>query len=354
MFNGSQKFLVTPDSGYFIANLYVDTGFVGPKNSYTFEEVKENHTINATFSQSPNPAPTLHSLEPGSAHRGETVTVLFEGTNFTIGATTVTLGTGFTLNKLVYFSPESLSANITVAANAAVGGHYFFVTNGAPGGGTDSLLFTVSNNVPSEFEPVKPADGDTIQLTTIPGPINFTWHPSADLDAADTLQYSIRVQGQGLDTTVSGLRDTSVILGIMPNLQVATKYTWSVSVTDGFNTVGPFVVSFRTSDVVLAVDDRGRRIPTEYALHQNYPNPFNQTTVIQLDLPRQSVVTLKVYNLLGQEVAALIDGTSMSAGVHDLTFNASSVPSGVYLYRVTAEGSNGKMFVSVKKLMLLK
>jgi len=143
-------------------------------------------------------------------------------------------------------------------------------------------------------------------------------------------------------------------MDIMQDLQVATKYTWSVSVTDGFNTAVSSTVSFRSSDEVLAVDEYGRRIPTEYALHQNYPNPFNPTTVIQLDLPRQSVVTLKVYNLLGQEVATLIDGSSMSAGVKDLTFNAASIPSGVYLYRVTADGTNGRTFVSVKKLILLK
>jgi hypothetical protein len=76
--------------------------------------------------------------------------------------------------------------------------------------------------------------------------------------------------------------------------------------------------------------------PREFSLKQNYPNPFNPTTTIQFDLPARSLVTLKVYNILGQEVATLLDHELMEDGTQETEFDASRVPSGVYFYRIVA------------------
>ena len=76
-------------------------------------------------------------------------------------------------------------------------------------------------------------------------------------------------------------------------------------------------------------------MPTEYALEQNAPNPFSTTTEIQFALPEEAHVRLIVYDLLGREVARLVDAT-MSAGYQQVTWDASNVPSGVYLYRFEA------------------
>ncbi|MEN3038881.1 MAG: T9SS type A sorting domain-containing protein, partial [Candidatus Kryptonium sp.] len=89
-------------------------------------------------------------------------------------------------------------------------------------------------------------------------------------------------------------------------------------------------------------------VPTDYALHQNYPNPFNPTTTITYDIPIRTKVKLVVYNILGQEVAVLVDG-EQEAGRYSVKFDAMSLPSGVYFYRLEA----GK-FVEVKKMMLVK
>ncbi|MGA2625011.1 MAG: SdrD B-like domain-containing protein [Bacteroidota bacterium] len=99
--------------------------------------------------------------------------------------------------------------------------------------------------------------------------------------------------------------------------------------------------------------------PANYTLLQNYPNPFNPTTSIPFDLPQQSVVTLKIYNVLGQEVATLIDHQVMDADRQEVTFDASAMPSGVYFYRILAngvsdDGSAVKNFTQVKKMLLLK
>ncbi|HEY3296056.1 MAG TPA: T9SS type A sorting domain-containing protein, partial [bacterium] len=87
---------------------------------------------------------------------------------------------------------------------------------------------------------------------------------------------------------------------------------------------------------------------TEYALHQNYPNPFNPTTSIALDLVDNGFVSLKVYNLMGQEVASLVNG-NLSSGRHIVSFDAASLSSGVYLYRLNVNG-----FVAEKKMLLMK
>ncbi len=88
--------------------------------------------------------------------------------------------------------------------------------------------------------------------------------------------------------------------------------------------------------------------PTVYRLNQNYPNPFNPTTTIQYAIPKSEHVTLKVYDELGREVTTLVN-ENKSAAKYKISFNASSLPSGIYFYKITA-GS----FSEVKKLILLR
>lgn len=88
--------------------------------------------------------------------------------------------------------------------------------------------------------------------------------------------------------------------------------------------------------------------PIEYSLNQNYPNPFNPTTTISYSIPEKSFVTVRVYNMLGNEVASLVNA-QIEAGQHNVKFDASGLGSGVYFYTLKA-GS----FSATKKLMLLK
>ncbi|WP_290660908.1 T9SS type A sorting domain-containing protein [Ignavibacterium sp.] len=95
-------------------------------------------------------------------------------------------------------------------------------------------------------------------------------------------------------------------------------------------------------------------LPLEFQLEQNYPNPFNPVTTIRYSLPEESKVSLKVFNLLGQEVSELVNDTK-SAGRHEVKFDASGLASGVYLYKINAVGkTNAKEFTVTKKLILLK
>ena len=97
----------------------------------------------------------------------------------------------------------------------------------------------------------------------------------------------------------------------------------------------------------------GSTLPVEFALEQNYPNPFNPTTNIIYSVPVKSNVTLDVYNLIGQKVVTLFEG-EVEAGKHSSQFNASSMSSGIYLFKLTAVGENGTQFSSSKKMTLLK
>jgi hypothetical protein len=89
--------------------------------------------------------------------------------------------------------------------------------------------------------------------------------------------------------------------------------------------------------------------PTAFALHPNYPNPFNPSTQISFDLAAASTVSLNVYNTLGQQVTTLVNHEAMNAGRYSMTFDASHLPSGVYLYRLTA-GS----FTETRQMLLVK
>jgi hypothetical protein len=95
------------------------------------------------------------------------------------------------------------------------------------------------------------------------------------------------------------------------------------------------------------------QLPKEYQLSQNYPNPFNPATKIKYALPYGSNVTLKVYDILGREVISLVNEFK-DAGSYIVEFNGKNYASGVYFYRIEAEGQNGRKYVERKKMVLVK
>ena len=105
------------------------------------------------------------------------------------------------------------------------------------------------------------------------------------------------------------------------------------------------VVGFST---VTSAEENSTIVPVEYGLEQNYPNPFNPTTNINFSIPEQQLVQLKVYNVIGQEVATLVNDV-MNQGNYSIAFDAASLSSGVYFYKL--ETGN---FTEVKKMTLAK
>ena len=102
-------------------------------------------------------------------------------------------------------------------------------------------------------------------------------------------------------------------------------------------------------DTVVSVNDYTRGVtPKDFILSQNYPNPFNPTTKIKYSLHKDGFAVLKVYNIYGEEVVELFDGFR-DAGVYEASFDASNLASGVYFYRLTANG-----YSVAKKMVLMK
>ena len=156
-----------------------------------------------------------------------------------------------------------------------------------------------------------------------------------------------------LSFTVS-VNPTDILLGFDPNTYSITlnspsyvgfgEIRLTVEDSDGgaLEVVLVIEVEMATSNALMA------DIPTNFELQQNYPNPFNPSSNIRFGLPESGEVRLDVYNMLGQRVATLVN-QKMQAGWHSVTFDASGLSSGTYIYRITSGD-----FVQTKKMMLIK
>jgi len=129
--------------------------------------------------------------------------------------------------------------------------------------------------------------------------------------------------------------------------------TLGISATD---VIWDFLKLQSRNRVTSIDEDDVHSSPKNFILQQNYPNPFNPSTTIEFALPQSAFVTLKVYNLLGEEVATLV-AEKRAAGVHRFNWDAKGLASGVYLYRLEAGDPStisGQGFVQVKKLILMR
>ena len=112
--------------------------------------------------------------------------------------------------------------------------------------------------------------------------------------------------------------------------------------------------SSEVSILVTSINDEFQ-IPQQYSLLQNYPNPFNPATVIKFGLAKESSVTVRIFNLLGENIATLVNNEVKSAGSYNLNFNAQNLASGIYFYEISANAIDGsENFNSIKKMLLLK
>ena len=132
-------------------------------------------------------------------------------------------------------------------------------------------------------------------------------------------------------------------------------YFWRVRGTN--ETGGGQWTSYEFFETEIVTSTEGQAgVPAEFTLSQNYPNPFNPSTNISYGLPQTAHIEVKIYDMAGREVAQIVDG-SQSAGYHTIQFDASSLASGVYIYRLTAtsaEAAQNMMFSLTRKMTLIK
>ena len=93
--------------------------------------------------------------------------------------------------------------------------------------------------------------------------------------------------------------------------------------------------------------------PTIFEVQQNYPNPFNPSTTIKYSIPQDAFVSIKIFNVLSEQVSELIN-KEVKTGIHEVTFNAANLSSGFYFYIVEAKGVDGTKYFDSKKMILLK
>ncbi|MCE1189458.1 MAG: carboxypeptidase regulatory-like domain-containing protein [Ignavibacteria bacterium] len=167
--------------------------------------------------------------------------------------------------------------------------------------------------------------------------------------------YAISSSGEVYATAMTNSNGQYVLSGLVPDQYavISDKESYSqstvqVTAVDYAASQSP-VLNFSISpDGTNAVINTGVGTVSNYTLSQNYPNPFNPTTVISYQIPSDAKVVLKVYNILGKEVATLVNG-NQAAGKYNVTFNGSNLASGVYLYKLEAGN-----FSATKKLVLMK
>ena len=114
------------------------------------------------------------------------------------------------------------------------------------------------------------------------------------------------------------------------------------------STVEEYDPALDTTNIVSVKDGSNSEIPATFKLEQNYPNPFNPTTKIGFRIANFGFISLRIFDLLGREVATLVN-EEKPAGEYKVQFNASNLSSGVYFYQLKAEE-----FVETKKLVLMK
>ena len=165
------------------------------------------------------------------------------------------------------------------------------------------------------------------------------------------LAYIYRISTNTLNSQRWTYPDSSLYLPPwpLPESFAYTNTTLQHAATDGF-AVGDlnWFPSQKTSWLATGVEKVNNVIPTEFTLTQNYPNPFNPTTNIEFSLPKAAKVSLVVYNLLGQQVATLVNGT-LGAGSYTTQFDGAKLASGTYIYRLSADG-----FTKTSKMLLVK
>ena len=136
---------------------------------------------------------------------------------------------------------------------------------------------------------------------------------------------------------------------VQPSVSATGDVTWPSTFAFPTLTWTADALPFEQAPSYATSNETETEVAGEFRLEQNYPNPFNPTTNISFALPNAANVRLTVYNVLGQQVATLINGKTMTSGTHAVAFDASALSSGMYIYRLEAGN-----FVSTKRMMLIK
>ncbi len=251
------------------------------------------------------------------------------------GATAGSLSATGVLLKLRFAVKPSLSTGI----QAAVRLEQLLFNEGLPFVDTQDGIITVAG-VPVASSLWSPGDGWTGQPVTP----QLHWNGVA---YTETYHLQVATDSSFSSLVVNDSTLTVTWTSVGP-LASGTVHYWRVRARNSVG-AGPWTSVWQfTTDVLQSVTAEAGPVPTEFGLDRNYPNPFNPGTRIGFRLPEEAWVTLTIYNLRGSEVDRLV-GERLPAGAYHIWWNASQLPSGMYIYRMVA----GR-FTSAQRMLLLK
>ena len=262
----------------------------------------------------------------------------------------VTIATNPALSSQVAGSPFTTNTTNYSISGLVPGATYYWGVQSSDGSSYSLMSATGSFTVNAGSSPVVPKIGgpDGIYLPASSAVLNWylpvisTSSLTYDVEYSTSADFTNAVTKSGVNTTSYGLSD----------LQEGVEYFWRVkSTADGRTSSGYSLSgSFKTSGVT---DVEDIVLPSNFEVMQNYPNPFNPVTNIKVKLPENTIIAVKIYNIVGQEIKTLVN-QEMNAGTYTFQWNGennsgSKVPSGTYICRVMA-GNNPQTL----KMILLK
>lgn len=218
-------------------------------------------------------------------------------------------------------------------------------------GGFPLDITTQPTHLTQLFDPVLPVELAAFEASPEGRDIRLFWETKTEVNSNRYEVERTPINGSGLkswgkigEVQASGTSTTAREYSFVDNKLQSGKYIYRLKIVDND---GTFEYSKEVEGEVA--------LPKDYAISQNYPNPFNPTTRIDYQLPFDSKVTLELYGVTGEKVGTIIN-SELAAGYYTTEVNASALnlASGVYIYRMSANGQNNQNFVQVKKLMLTK
>ena len=293
---------------------------------------------------------------PGTlVYTGLSQAFVFNGTDLF----TITLATPAVLTPGVYWVSVQCRMDFTPAGQwywNQVGGSYPSVAAWQNPGGGFATACSAWGNIQTCIQAAGTDQSFALYGGTIPVELS-SFTASANVGVAE-LQWTTATEtnNQGFEVQRSNGSEF-ITIGFVEGHGTTTE-TQTYSYSDRTVNVGTY--SYRLKQVDFdgtfeysSIVEVNVPAPVEFGLEQNYPNPFNPSTKISFRLKVDSKVNLTVFDVLGQEIASLVNG-NLVAGGHSVNFDASSLNSGVYLYRIEATGVDGSNFIDMKKMILTK
>jgi len=218
--------------------------------------------------------------------------------------------------------------------------------------GDYSMDLVISSN-----DPVNPAITVPVTMTIVPIPVELSSLSAETEKNSVTLKWTTASETNNYGFEIERLGDNQWEKAGFIEGKGNTTERQNYSFSEAELKVGKYIYRLKQIDYDGSYEYSGEvevdiAAPEEYTLKQNYPNPFNPMTTVEYSLPENAEVRIDIYNSLGELVKTLINNT-MDAGYQKISFDASQLPSGAYIYQIKAKGQT-KSFVDSKKMLLVK